>query len=194
MNKKEWREKISSMKAKLSEEAREEESREIHKRLFAQSVWTESTHIAMYHSVDKEVDTLEIIRKGWVDGKQIYLPKCDSQKKKLTFYRIESFQQLEVVYYGIPEPKPTECQELNMEDLDAIIVPGLVFDLQGYRIGYGGGYYDRFLGSLSRKKSTFSLAFPFQVVEEELPKEAYDIPVDFLVTSEQCIACAELRT
>lgn len=81
-----------------------------------------------------------------------------------------------------------------MEDLDAIIVPGLVFDLQGYRIGYGGGYYDRFLGSLSRKKSTLSLAFPFQVVEEELPKEAYDIPVDFLVTSEQCIACAGLRT
>lgn len=191
MNKKDWREKISSMKAKLSEKMREEESRGIHKRLFALPMWTESTHITMYHSVDKEVDTLELIKKGWEDGKKIYLPKCDSSKKKLNFYRIDSFDQLEVVYYGIPEPKPNECQELNIAELDVMIVPGLVFDLQGYRVGYGGGYYDRFLGSLSRKISTLSLAFPFQVSKEELPREGYDIPVDFLVTSEQGISCAK---
>lgn len=193
MNKKEWRDRMSSLKARLSGQEWEEECNKIHNRLFSNSLWKDSTHITMYHSVDKEVDTLTLIREGWAAGKKIYLPKCDSKRKNLTFYRVESFNQLEVVYYGIPEPKPTECQELNLENLDAIIVPGLAFDLQGYRIGYGGGYYDRFLSSLSRRIPTLSLAFPFQMIEEALPREEYDLPVDFVITSQQCISCAKLR-
>lgn len=193
MNKKDWRGRLNSLKARLSRQEWEEESRKIHKRLFSHPVWKEATHITVYHSVDKEVDTLSLIREGWAAGKKIYLPKCDPKNKKLTFYQVESFDQLEVVYYGIPEPKPTECPELNIENLDVIIVPGLAFDLQGYRIGYGGGYYDRFLSSLSRRVATLSLAFPFQLVEEALPREDYDIPVDIIITSQQCISCAELR-
>jgi 5-formyltetrahydrofolate cyclo-ligase len=193
VNKKDWRDRLSSLKARLSDQEWEQESWEIHKRLISHPLWKESTHITMYYSVDKEVDTLSLIREGWAAGKKIYLPKCDSKSKTLTFYQVESFDQLEVVYYGIPEPKPTECHELNRGNLDAIIVPGLAFDLQGYRIGYGGGYYDRFLSSLSRRAVTLSLAFPFQLVEEELPREEYDIPVDIILTSQQCISCAELR-
>jgi 5-formyltetrahydrofolate cyclo-ligase len=196
MKKKEWREKISDLKASISEKEWQEGSRAIHKRLFANRLWEQSKHITLYHSVQKEIDTLSIIKRGWEVGKNIYLPKCDPKEKKLIFYKVESFDQLEVVYYGIPEPIPSLCRELNLGELELVIVPGLVFDEHGYRIGYGGGYYDRFLSTLSGKvkADTLSLAFPFQVSkQEELPRESFDIPVDTIVTSQETISCIDYR-
>jgi 5-formyltetrahydrofolate cyclo-ligase len=194
LTKKEWREKISALKSNLSEQEWREKSQDIHKLLFTQSLWHHSKHIALYHSVEKEVDTIAIIQRGWELGKFIYLPKCNAKEKQLIFYHIESLDQLEVVYYGIPEPVPARCQKLRPEELELVIVPGLAFDQRGYRIGYGGGFYDRFLSNISSQVNTLSLAFSFQVLQkEELPNDSFDIPVGTIVTDQETINCLDYR-
>jgi 5-formyltetrahydrofolate cyclo-ligase len=195
ITKKEWRKKISSLKANLSEEEWREKSNDIHKLLFSQSLWHHSKHIALYHSVEKEVDTLAILQRGWEMGKNIYLPKCNSKEKQLVFYHIESLDQLEIVYYGIPEPVPEHCQKLRPEELELVIVPGLAFDQRGYRIGYGGGYYDRFLSHIAHQVDTLSLAFSFQVLKkQELPNDSLDIPVDGIITEQETFNCLDYRS
>jgi 5-formyltetrahydrofolate cyclo-ligase len=194
LTKKEWREKISALKSNLSEQEWREKSQDIHKLLFTQSLWHHSKHIALYHSVEKEVDTIAIIQRGWELGKCIYLPKCNAKEKQLIFYHVESLDQLEGVYYGIPEPVPARCQKLRPEELELVIVPGLAFDQRGYRIGYGGGFYDRFLSNISSQVNTLSLAFSFQVLQkEELPNDSFDIPVGTIVTDQETISCLDYR-
>jgi 5-formyltetrahydrofolate cyclo-ligase len=192
--KKEWRQLISRLKSDLPEEEWRERSNDIHELLFSQSLWRDSEHIALYLSVEREVDTLAIIQRGWELGKRIYLPKCHTKEKQLVFYHVESLDQLEVVYYGIPEPVPAYCEKLRLEEVELIIVPGLAFDQRGYRIGYGGGYYDRFLSKLTHQVDTFSLAFSFQVVKkQELPNDSFDIPVDGIITEQETFHCLDYR-
>jgi 5-formyltetrahydrofolate cyclo-ligase len=192
ITKKEWRKKISSLTSNLPEDEWREKSNEIHKLLFSHALWHRSKHIALYHSVEREVDTLAIMKRGWELGKRIYLPKCDPIEKQLIFYHIESTEQLEVVYYGIPEPVPALCQKLEAEELELVIVPGLAFDQRGYRIGYGGGYYDRFLNNISSQVKTISLAFSFQVFKkQELPNDSFDIPVDGIITEQETFNCLD---
>jgi 5-formyltetrahydrofolate cyclo-ligase len=193
--KKEWRQIISKLKSDLPKEQWQKKSNDIHKLLLSEPLWCNAEHIALYLSVEKEVDTLAIIQQGWDLGKHIYLPKCHPEAKQLVFYRIESLDQLEVVYYGIPEPIPAHCEKLRLEELELIIVPGLAFDQRGYRIGYGGGYYDRFLSHLTTEVDTLSLAFSFQVLkrQELLPNDSFDIPVDSIMTEQGTFNCLNNR-
>lgn len=186
--KKGWRKRITKQKQGLSQEKWQEYSRLIQERLTESPLWKNSQHIAMYYSVEKEVDTLGLMKQAWAEGKNVYLPKCKPADKSLTFYQVDTFDQLETVYFGIPEPIPERCEPRTPAELDLIIVPGLVFDHKGYRIGYGGGYYDRFLQRVGQTPLV-SLAFPFQVTEEELPVNQYDLPVGHIFLPQDQIIC-----
>lgn len=121
-------------------------------------------------------------------GKRIALPRVEQDSGDLLAFEIfDLSRDLSPGYRGIPEPQEKGGQPVKVEELGFIIVPGLVFDHRGYRLGYGKGYYDRFLSRLSgRKIPSAGLAFDFQVVEE-LPVSPRDFPLDLIITEKRII-------
>lgn len=172
---------INTLK-QMSEETYKARSRKILDRLISSEVLQGAQTIACTMSNFPEVETRDLIRYLWKNQKTIVVPKCDVKSKKMYFYAIDSFEQLEVVYAGIEEPIPEVTQLVDEAAIDVVVVPGVLFNAQGYRIGFGGGYYDRFLANYSGK--TVSLAFQEQIMDE-IPLEGHDLPVQMLVTDVQ---------
>lgn len=152
---------------------------EIHKHLFTYCNWNKAKTIAVTVSRGREVDTINIINKAWQEKKQVVVPKCDPKSNTMIFRKITSFQQLETVFFGIQEPIVRETTPVSPDDIDLMIVPGICFDLEGYRIGYGGGYYDRYLAKYHN--DSLSLAFSFQLFTR-IPREPHDLPIKGLIT------------
>lgn len=152
--------------------------------LFESSLWEEASSIGVTVSSRREWDTRSIIEKAWEEDKRVCVPKSIHDTKVLHFYEITSFRQLEKGYFGLEEPLPDKTVRCHGEDMDLLIVPGLVFNRQGYRIGYGGGYFDRFLAGFSGR--TVSLLHSCQLVGS-FEVEAHDLPVDFLITEDGLI-------
>lgn len=161
-------------------------SNDIAKKLFLHESWTSSQTIGIVISRKPEVNTKKIIEYAWEIGKRVAVPKCHPKTRAMTFHEITSFKQLEVVYYGLKEPIVSKTVEVKKEELDLIIVPGLGFMKNGYRLGFGGGYYDRYLADYHGKK--LALAFEIQLALE-LPIEKYDIPVDTIITNKEVVTC-----
>lgn len=141
--------------------------------------WNESNVIGITISQEFEWDTRPLIEAAWEQGKKVVIPKCYPEEKELLFYKLVSYVQLESVYMNLLEPIEAETELTKKDTIDLIIVPGLLYDYNGYRIGFGGGYYDRFLSDYPNK--TLSLASQIQLMEK-LPHDSYDIPVDHLIT------------
>jgi 5-formyltetrahydrofolate cyclo-ligase len=89
-------------------------------------------------------------------------------------------------YYNIPEPDPGRCKRVESSEIDAAVIPGSVFDIQGGRLGYGGGYYDRFLVNDAPQAKRIGLAFELQVVDK-VPVEPHDQPLDILITEKRIV-------
>ncbi|WP_186575783.1 5-formyltetrahydrofolate cyclo-ligase [Aquibacillus kalidii] len=149
--------------------------------LYNSQLWKRSKTIGITVSQSHEWDTKQIIKGAWKNNKTVCVPKCIPSTHELDFYKIDSLDQLEVVYYNLLEPNPNLTAPVENNSIDLLIVPGIVFDRQGYRIGYGGGYFDRFLNDY--KGETIALLSNFQLVER-IPMEAFDIPVRSLITEE----------
>ncbi|MFF5995385.1 5-formyltetrahydrofolate cyclo-ligase [Lysinibacillus sp. KU-BSD001] len=159
-------------------------SRLIQQRLLREPSIVEGKTIAVTMSRFPEVETREIIQALWQLGKTVAVPKCQSQTHEMEFYRIDNFNQLEIVYFGIEEPILTQTNYISKREIDVIIVPGIVFNKAGYRVGFGGGYYDRYLVDYLGEK--ISLAFDEQVTEQ-VPTESHDMPVNIILTDKQRI-------
>lgn len=145
--------------------------------------------IALTISNFPEVDTKKLIEALWKMDKKIAIPKCTSSTREMHFYVFTNYEQLEQVYMELLEPKIGETTLISKDEIDVLISPGIVFDKQGFRIGYGGGYYDRFL--VDYKKITLSMAFEVQLVEK-VPVSEYDLPICTIITEEQIIKCNEV--
>lgn len=190
MDKKLLRNQVRHSLQEIDSEQFKLSSLHIKENLFREPSIIKGKTIAITIANKREVDTREIIETLWELKKKVVVPKCNPMNRSMNFYEIENFTQLENVYMDLQEPKP-ECTKLvPREKIDCIIVPGIVFDKKGYRIGYGGGYYDRYLAQY--KGMLISLAFNIQVTES-VPVESYDIPVDLLITETERIDCAENR-
>lgn len=137
-----------------------------------------------------EVDTWRLIEKLWSSGIRVAAPKCDAKTRRMQFFEITSFDQLEIVYMKLHEPNPNKTNKVASENISYLIVPGVVFDLSGFRIGYGGGYYDRFLSTYDGP--TISLAFDEQLVEK-VPSENFDLPVQVVITDKRRVERLEKR-
>jgi 5-formyltetrahydrofolate cyclo-ligase len=188
MNKKEWRQQILRRLAAMDLLTYEQNSFEISQKLFQTDEWNHSSTIGVTISRRPEVDTWQIIRKGWQEGKRIVVPRCFPKERSMNFHVIESFTQLENVYLDLYEPKLLETEEVRKEEIDLLIVPGVAFHQSGYRIGFGGGYYDRYLQDYQGK--TVSLAFSCQLIDH-IPNEPHDIPVQQIITEHEFINCTK---
>ena len=135
--------------------------------------------ILFYLHMKSEVETCWSLEPQLASGRLIVLPKIEG--KKLSLYQIKNLQtEVQFHKWGMREPDPIYCSPINSNLLDLILVPGCGFDKFGYRLGYGGGYYDRLLSNYP-KALIVGLAFSSQIVES-LPVQSWDYPVDFVLT------------
>lgn len=186
MNKTQLRLHIKKKLQALEKTEYEQRCHLITKQLYALPEWQESNVVGLTVSAPFEVDTWSIIRHAWISGKKVCVPKCVPVTKEMQFYLLSDFQKLEKVYASIYEPIIDQKSAIGCECIDFMIVPGLLFNKNGYRIGFGGGYYDRYLRGFTGY--TASLAFSFQL-SDDIPVEVHDLPVQKIVTDECLINC-----
>lgn len=152
-----------------------EKSSAVTQKLLLSEDFRAARDIFIYISKEDEVDTAEIIGGSIKCGKKVYCPII-SGKSMLA----GKFGAMKKGKFGIPEPEKAS----RIKKFDLIIVPGVAFDKNGFRLGRGGGYFDRFLPSMPGKK--IGLAFDFQIVNR-IPKENHDVAVDSIITEKRII-------
>ncbi len=150
----------------------------------------EAKNIMCFVSFGSEVDTHVLIKNWLSQGKQLSVPcieRAAAENKLMHAVRISDFKDLSGCgSFGILEPELNRKNIVKPNELEAIIVPGSVFDINRNRIGYGGGFYDRFLAEISPDCMKIGVCYDFQVLEK-IPHEEYDIPLDLLVTEKRVI-------
>ena len=164
-----------------------EKSTLIQNQLFSLSEFSSSHSILFYVSYDNEVFTHQMIKDSLSLGKHVIVPYVDMEKKQLNLSKLYHWQDLSLGTYGILEPKQEYIHQVSVGDVDLIIVPGIVFDCMGQRIGHGLGYYDRLLQKGIRTLK-IGLAFELQLVEN-IPAEKHDMRVDAIITEKRLICC-----
>lgn len=194
--KKQLRMKMLALRDALPEEKRREMSLLIQRNILAHPAYKETEQVLSYVNFRSEVSTEEILKQALYDKKELYCPKVCG--KEMEFYRIYDLTDLKPGAYGILEPVAYEERKyvLCPEKKALMLVPGAAFDERGFRLGYGGGYYDRFLAGIFQRNASLSgaqerslfttaaLLFSNQMVAS-LVKEPHDFAVDFLVTEEK---------
>ena len=144
------------------------------------SLYKNAKNIAAYYPIGTEIDLSEIFENK---NKKFYLPKIFPVENKMNFYAYVKGDKLKNNKYNIPEPSESV---FSPKKLDIIIIPALMCDKLGYRLGYGKGYYDRFLAenTICAKKV---ILIPRELMCENLPKEKFDVPADVIVTQEGAV-------
>ncbi|WP_281285219.1 5-formyltetrahydrofolate cyclo-ligase [Alkalicoccus halolimnae] len=165
--------------AQLNKEERLGQEQFLYKALFALPEWKKADTIAVTISINNELNTRPIFEKAWEEGKTTVAPVVGGNPKRLSFFKISSFNECRESSIGLLEPIPGEASSVNEESLDLIITPGLAYNKDGYRVGYGGGFYDRLLKNV--ETPSVSLCFDCQLLND-IPLENYDIPVKILLS------------
>lgn len=160
--------------------------------LLAESEFYKNASMIMaYIDFRNEVKTEKLIKQAIADGKRVVIPISVVETRQLILSEIIDFDnELSPGAYGILEPKPEFIREVDPLLVDLVLVPGVAFDRRGFRIGYGAGYYDRFLERVRKETNKVALAFDLQMVEKAY-EDAHDFPVQFIVTESGIIECTE---
>lgn len=191
MDKNFLRQRIVTFRQELQPTLRDEKHRLILQHLVSLPEVQAAKEIMVYLDYRGEVATADILRWGWAAGKTMAVPVTLKPERKLVPVAIHTFDDLQIGAYGIREPRLGK--EVPAEHLDLVLVPGVAFDRHGWRLGYGGGYYDRFLPRLRPDCLKIGLAYDLQIVQQ-VPFEEHDIPLDLLVTETEVIDCKERRS
>lgn len=174
------RKEIAMLRAKLSIEEREFKSGEITELVLGLEEFRSSKCVMLYLNIRDEVDTLWLAKETILLHKRLIVPMC--KNNIIIPCEIASLEDdLEIGYMGIREPNANCIRPVKAEDIDSVFVPGLVFDKEGRRIGYGKGYYDRFLPRLKEGTPIIGLAFGCQVLDR-IDTEKHDHRMSLLVT------------
>ncbi|WP_176545052.1 5-formyltetrahydrofolate cyclo-ligase [Bacillus sp. AFS041924] len=184
MEKKEIRNSMMKKLKNISSLDREEKSKQIVEKLLNSDQFLCADIIATTMPMEHEINTKYLITACWKMNKSVVVPKCNHDTRKMHFYKINSFEDLKKGYFGIQEPLEEKCEEIGKEFIDLIIVPGVAYTKYGERLGYGGGYYDRYLEDY--KKQLMALAYDFQILNE-LPTEKHDIKMPLILTESKKI-------
>lgn len=155
--------------------------KKIFENVIKSKAFIESKVIFSYVSYKNETDTHSIIKYGLNNNKIVCVPKIKSLSEgTMEAVKIDSFEELEVSALGILEPIDT-CSVVDAKDIDLLLMPGLAFDNNGGRIGYGGGFYDRFLRNTRKDALKIGIGYHFQIVLE-VPMENNDSFIDGIIT------------
>lgn len=169
------RKEIREKKRAMAQEDIRLRSQRLTEKFLQSDSYNNAKTIYGYLPYNQEVLTWDLLRRAMEDGKRVAVPKV--YEKEMKFIYITDFSQVSTGYCGIPEPVEDGPVAEDREAL--VLMPGLAFDREGHRIGYGGGFYDRFLSD-EPNHPTIALCYDFQV-QEDLPVEEFDIPVDMVI-------------
>ena len=159
----------------------------IRSRLVALDCWREATVVALYAPIAGEADLIPLVKEARESGKRVVFPLARRSTATLAFFEVRGASELRPGAYGVPEPPAGERGPVPAGQIDLLVLPGLAFDLRGRRLGFGGGYYDRFLGETPRP--AVGVAFESQICES-LPAEDHDRGVDLVVTEARVIVAS----
>lgn len=173
------REKFRQKRLDFTPQQKAEYDEMIFQRLCRLYQYKNASVVLCYVSKSIEVDTLKFINQALADGKRVAVPRCIDGTRKMDFYFINSVDDLEKGSFGVYEPKTDTCTKLTELDSGLCVVPGMSFDTNGYRLGYGKGYYDRFLSEFGG--DTVGICYSC-CIKWNLPKGKFDKPVDIILT------------
>lgn len=177
--KRELRKKFREIRENMSPQKKSRYDELLKKGFLASREYKNNDIVFAFVSKPIEIDTISIIKAVLKDGKRVAVPRCVADKREMDFFFITSFDQLEKSTYGLMEPIPDKCEKVTDFSNGVCIVPGLAFDSEGFRLGFGMGYYDRFLSQFKGDK--IGLCYS-SCVKWKLPHGFFDRPVDLIIT------------
>ncbi|MGI6658244.1 MAG: 5-formyltetrahydrofolate cyclo-ligase [Dethiobacteraceae bacterium] len=189
LDKKSLRKKVLAARDSLTWDQVEANSVKIAEQLFALPQYQAAQTIMYFLNFGKEVLTMKMVPQTLAHGKRAVATKTVTKERRMILSEIYDLEaDLEPGLWGIPEPKAEALRPLEPTEIDFVIVPGVAFDLQGNRLGYGGGYYDRFFPQLREGVPLVAVTFELQIVKE-VPVDPWDRRVDFIITEKRVIDC-----
>lgn len=187
--KKQLRSQILNKRKDLDVDIVAAKSVKIFELLRSMNLYQSAKNVMVYIDFRNEVKTNHIINDLLSKDKKVVIPISVPKTREMILSQLlNPEKELTKGTYGILEPKKEYIREVNPETIDLILVPGVAFDEKGYRLGYGGGYYDRFLDKLTKNTPSIALAFDVQIIEK-VPTDIHDHPVDSIVTESRIISC-----
>ena len=185
--KKEFRKKVINLRKEKDKDFIKHNSDIITDKLLNLDCIKNAKNIMLYLHFNNEVSTYSLIKKLLNLGKIVSSPITLKEERKLIPSQITDLKNgIQYGAYNIREPKPECSPAINIKDLDVVIVPAVAYDKNCYRLGYGGGFYDRFLENLRKDAVTIGIAFDLQIFDE-VPKEAHDAQLDYIVTESRIL-------
>ncbi len=148
----------------------------------------DTQNIAVYDAIDGELSVQEFVDWAWQEGKWIYYPRVTGPLT-MELCRVKGPYDLAPGKFGIREPTTPASNPL---EVDCFLVPGIAFDANGGRIGFGGGYYDSLLGALQADESLpkiVGVAYEWQIIEQSIPTEPHDVRVHYVATESRLLDC-----
>jgi len=176
MNKQDIREKVKEILNSMGSKDRQRKDELIYRKIIKKKEYKKAKTIFSYVSMGTEVDTKKILLLSLKEGKEVYVPRVNMDKKVIEIIRLRSWEELRIGVYNILEPKG-EAVKKNI--IDMILVPGLAFDKNNNRLGRGGGYFDKFLSKVKGLK--VGICYQEQIFDE-VPAELHDIRMDWVVS------------
>lgn len=200
MTKEELRIHIKNKRNSLTPQEFLRQNTELRSRLYASEEYRSCKLIFSYLSFGSEADTWEIVKAAlsgkYGSKKQVFLPRVEG--KQMNFYEVTELNSLKKSKFGVPEPDESHQKPFDLSGKEGkasgdilMLMPGLAFDPTGNRVGYGAGYYDRYL--MGNNKDSFrklALAYDFQIIDR-IPAESFDVKVDSIITPERSIDCSK---
>lgn len=184
------RQRIIAARDNLTPSLRMHSSKHIVDQICSLAIYKTARTVLGYLNFGSELVSEMWIRQAQTDGKQVLLPRVNKASKRLELFEVK-FLDSDVAAgaYGIREPIAERCERFEaLGEIELILMPGVAFDREGGRLGYGGGYFDKLLAHLPHRPALIAGAFAMQVVAE-IPQESTDHKIDWLVTENETIRC-----
>lgn len=188
MTKERLRKEILAIRLSMSSSEVSAKSEQICRRLVSDELFGKAAVIGLYWPLRNEVTTESVFCAAIGEKKEVGFPRVETGKKRIIYGAVPDLALLSPGAYGIMEPRRDHGRVVPYDELDLVVVPGVVFDERGFRIGYGGGFFDRLLGEKAFRARTAALAYDFQVIER-IPEEEHDLPVQAVFTESRVIRC-----
>ncbi|MCI8403923.1 MAG: 5-formyltetrahydrofolate cyclo-ligase [Clostridia bacterium] len=182
MIKNELRKKMRAQRRAMTAAEIDAKSAAITEKLFSPECIGKTKTVCIFLSAFNEPDTIPIAKKLWQKQCKVVVPISNTKTNTLSLSYIDSLRDLCKGAYGILEP--SVIKSAGIGDIDVILIPGLAFDRDGGRMGFGKGYYDRFLENTNAVK--IGLCYDFQLLDN-IPKESHDIPMNYIITEKEIL-------
>lgn len=183
MDKKELRRILLEKRRSIPKEKKAIYDKEISEKIIKSDYFKKAEQVLVFASTDEEFDTRYIIERCRTQHKRVFYPRCLDSDGNMEFLKVDCVGDLEVGMWDIPEPKKT-CKKYREKENDLVIVPALSVDKSKNRIGYGKGYYDRFLKNFNGVSICPCYS---EMHSEKLPADEYDIKVSYIATDKEVI-------